>query len=462
MKFHCVEGKKRMNFKTKLAVISGRFTQWFLQTFTNGGSSLPGKVATRINPDLLKELAKNYKVVLITGTNGKSVTTSMTVNILKQKFNHVMTNDTGSNMLQGVVSSFIQDAKNEKVEDKIAVLEVDEASLRRVTEFINPEIILVNNLFPDQMDRNGSPEDVYDLILEGIGKTPNSLIMLNGDAPILNSKSMDNKQEFFGFSLKDSNYVIEAEGNAIDSICPNCGEKLEYSSLIYSDLGDYYCPNCDFKRPKLTNTIDEIIEMTTESASFKINDYIYTIPVAGLYNIYNALAAYSIGHYFGLEESSIENGLNSMTRMFGRQEVIKVGNKDVRMNLVKNSVGLNEVINLIDLEQKEFSLIIILNDNLADGRDISWIEEGDFDKFKDMPVKETYVSGTRQDDLTNHLINNGFSTEELRPLEDAKAIVEAIKNMQTDKVYILTTYTSMLDLREEMYNQGLVKSRMKA
>lgn len=451
-----------MNFKTKLAVISGRFTQWFLQTFTNGGSSLPGKVATRINPDLLKELAKNYKVVLITGTNGKSVTTSMTVNILKQKFNHVMTNDTGSNMLQGVVSSFIQDAKNEKVEDKIAVLEVDEASLRRVTEFINPEIILVNNLFPDQMDRNGSPEDVYDLILEGIGKTPNSLIMLNGDAPILNSKPMDNKQEFFGFSLKDSNHVIETEGNATDSICPNCGEKLEYSSLIYSDLGDYYCPNCGFKRPKLTNTIDEIIEMTTESASFKINDYIYTIPVAGLYNIYNALAAYSIGHYFGVEEPNIENGLNSMTRMFGRQEVIKVGNKDVRMNLVKNAVGLNEVINLIDLEQKEFSLIIVLNDNLADGRDISWIEEGDFDKFKNMPAKETYVSGTRQDDLTNHLINNGFSTEELRPLEDAKAIVEAIKNMQTDKVYILTTYTSMLDLREEMYNQGLVKSRMKA
>lgn len=451
-----------MNFKTRLAVISGRFTQWFLQTFTNGGSSLPGKIATKINPDLLSELAKDYRVVLITGTNGKSVTTSMTVNILKQKFNHVMTNDTGSNMLQGVVSSFLQDAKNKEIENKIAVLEVDEASLRRVTEFITPEVILVNNIFPDQMDRNGSPENVYDLILEGISKTPDSLIMLNGDAPILNSKPMENKQEFFGFSLKNSNHIIKDTEDKKENICPNCGKKLEYSSLIYSDLGHYDCPNCGFKRPKLTNTINEIIEMTTESASFKINDYIYTIPVAGLYNIYNALAAYSIGDYFGLEESSIEKGLDSMTRMFGRQEVIKVGNKDVRMNLIKNSVGLNEVINLIDIEQKDFSLIIILNDNFADGKDISWIEEGDFDKFKSMPVKEIYVSGTRQEDLMNHLINQGFSAKELKPLEDSKEIIEAIKNMQTDKVYILTAYTSMMDLREEMFSQGLVKSRLKA
>lgn len=451
-----------MTFKTKLAVTVGRLTQWFLQTFTNGGSSLPGKIATKINPNLLKELAEEYEVVMITGTNGKTVTTSMTVNILKQQFDHVMTNDTGSNMLQGVVSSFLQDTKNKQAERKIAVLEVDEASLRRVTEYIKPEIILVNNLFPDQMDRNGTPEAVYELILEGISKTPQSLILLNGDAPILNSKKIKNSQEYFGFALEDQNLLEKTNQQLEGTLCSNCGTKLDYESLIYSNLGNYRCPNCGFKRPKLKYTVNEIVEMTTDSASFEINNYPYTIPVAGLYNIYNALAAYSISQHFGIAESDIANGLISATRMFGRQEVIEIDNKNVRMNLVKNTVGLNEVINLVDLENDDFSLVIILNDNAADGKDISWIQEGDFEKFAKMPVEEMYISGTRQEDLNKCLIKKGFKANDIKSLEDSKAIIDAIKEMKTDNVYILTTYTSMLDLRKEMHEQGLVKNRMEA
>ncbi|HLR92808.1 MAG TPA: Mur ligase family protein, partial [Atopostipes sp.] len=436
------------------------FTQWFLKTFTNGGSSLPGKVATRINPDLLKELAEDYEVVMITGTNGKTVTTSLTVNILKQKYDHVLTNDTGSNMLQGVVSSFLEDAHNRKKKDKIAVLEVDEASLRRVTEYIKPKAILVTNIFPDQMDRHGSPEAVYNLILEGAAKAPDSLLMLNGDAPILNSQLTDNPKEYFGFDIEDQRKDLKQpiEGDT----CPKCGTQLQYKTWIYSNLGDYHCPNCDLKRPELSNKVEDIVEMNTESATFLVNGYKFTIPVSGLYNVYNALSAYTIGRYFNVSENEIAKGLNTVNRMFGRQELIEIDGKEVHINLVKNAVGLNEVINLLDLETEDFTLVTILNDNLADGRDISWIQDGDFEKIIKMPVKDTFVSGTRKEELTDRLVKAGFAYDALKPLEDSKAIIEAIKKAETDKVYILTTYTSMLDLRKELYEQGYVKDKMKA
>lgn len=448
-----------MNVKTKVAVSAGRFTQWFLKTFTNGGSSLPGKVATKISPDLLKELGQDYEVVLITGTNGKTVTTSLAVNILKQKFDHVMTNDTGSNMLQGVVSSFLEDSKRSNTSRKIAVLEVDEASLRHITKHIKPKAILVTNIFPDQVDRYGDIEIVYNYILEGITKTPESLLLLNGDVPILNSRETVNSQQFYGFT---ANVSSDSTNEIKDDTCPVCGSILTYHSETYSNLGDYQCLNCGLARPQLTCEIDEIIKMTTESAEFSMNDKIYTLPMAGLYNVYNALSAYTIGRYFDVSETDIAKGLTSASRMFGRQEVIQIEDKEVRINLVKNTVGLNETINLLDIEDEEFSLVMILNDNAADGKDISWIDDANFEKLSQMGAKETFVSGTRKKDLTKRMIDAGFVEKDLQLLNDSKDIIHAIKEMKSKKVYILTTYTSMLSLREEMYEQGLVKNKLKA
>lgn len=448
-----------MNAKTKVAVSVGRFTQWFLKTFTNGGSSLPGKVATKISPNLLKELGQDYEVVVITGTNGKTVTTSLTVNILKQKFDHIMTNDTGSNMLQGVVSSFLEDSKTKHIGRKIAVLEVDEASLRHITEHIKPKAILVTNIFPDQVDRYGDIETVYNYILEGIVKTPESLLLLNGDVPILNSRETQNTQQFYGFT---ANITYDSVDEIKDDACPVCGSALTYHAETYSNLGDYHCSSCGLTRPELTNVVDEIIELTTETAKFSMDKNIYTLPMAGLYNVYNALSAYTIGCYFDVPETDIAKGLNSASRMFGRQEVIQIEDKEVRVNLVKNTVGLNETINLLDIEDEDFSLVMILNDNAADGKDISWIDKANFDKLAQIGAKETFVSGTRKEDLTKRMVDAGFLREDLQLLNNSKEIIEAIKEMKTKRVYVLTTYTSMLALREEMYEQGLVKDKLKA
>lgn len=458
-----IERNFLMKARTILATIAGRFAQWGLKTFSGGGSSYPGKLATRIDPNLLSELGKDYKVIIVTGTNGKTVTTSLIVNILREKFEHVLTNDTGSNMVQGIITSFILDAgKGRKKTNKIAVLEVDEASLRNVTKHIKPEMIVVTNVFPDQVERYSTIEKTYEIILEGVAKTPNSLLMLNGDAPTFNSVDTVNTRKYFGFANNGEMDTLQAEEGTEGVICPSCGETLQYHFITYSNLGDYYCPNCDFKRPELSYQVDHVRKLDTDSVKFTIDGYDYSLPLAGLYNVYNALTAYSVARHIGISQDVIAAGFAKQNRLFGRQEIIQMGDKEVELNLIKNPVGLNQVIELILTETEPFTLMTILNDKPADGRDISWIEAGDFEKLVELPIAKNYYSGIRKEDLQKRLVQAGFEADDLISLEDDKEILEAIKTAPTEKVYLLTTYTALLSIREAMVEQGYIKDRMQA
>lgn len=449
-----------MKFKSKLATLAGRTSQQILKRFTSGGTSLPGKIAHRIDPEILKSLGENYRVVIITGTNGKTVTTALTVNILRQQFQHVMTNNSGSNMLQGITSSFIEDSKH-KSPDKVAVLEVDEASLRHITEHIKPEVILTTNIFRDQMDRYGEIYTTYDFILQGANKAKDAILMQNGDAPIFSSRKVDNPQVFFGFDIGNESEDMLADNNTDGVICPNCEHVLHYHGITYSNLGDFFCPNCGFKRPELTYKVDLVNELTPESASFTIDGYRYDIPVAGLYNVYNALSAYALGRHFGIDQESIARGLHEAKRIFGRQEAIDVEGHDLRINLIKNPVGLNQIIELCLLEKSDFTLITVLNDRPADCQDVSWIWDGNFEDLAQMTnIEDTYVAGIRVEDLTKRMKVAGFDEANLVKLDDPKAILEAVKNANTEKVYILATYTAMLNIRKELAETGYVKERM--
>lgn len=453
-----------MNIRTRVATLVGRTAQTVLRKISNGGTSLPGKLATKIDPDILSELSKEYEVIMITGTNGKTVTTALTTNVLRQKFNHVLTNDTGSNMVQGVISSFIQDSKNKtkKGQKKVAVLEVDEASVRHVTEHIKPAMILTTNIFRDQVDRYSDVEMTYDLILEGAAKTPETLLMLNGDAPIFNEKETKNPRQFFGFANKNKSADELIADASEPGECPNCGETLHYQMLTYSNLGDYVCPNCGLNRPELTYQVDEVIESTPNSTRFVIDGHPFNLPLAGIYNVYNALSAYAIGRFMEIEPEAIAQGFMATQAVFGRQERIMLEDKELQVNLIKNAAGLNQVIELIELEKEPFVLILSVNNNPADGKDSSWLKEGHFSQLAKMPYTEAYVSGSQKDLLTDQLAVAGFSREKIWPVADEKAIIKTIQGITTKKVYVLTSYTAMLSLREELAEQGFVKERMQA
>lgn len=447
-----------MTLRSQLATVVGKSSQWFLQTFLKGGSSLPGKLALKIDPDILATLAKDYEVIVVTGTNGKTLTTALTVNILKQEYEQVLTNATGANMEQGIVSTFLAAKKNPK-HKKFAVLEIDEASLSKVTEHIKPTMFLFTNIFRDQMDRYGEIYTTYQLIVDGAAKAPEALILANGDLPIFNSVDTVNPRKYFGFNHQNDSEMM-AHYNTDGVICPNCQHILHYKMITYSNLGKYYCPNCDFKRPNLDYQLTLLGKMTNTDAEFVIEGEKYAIEVGGLYNVYNALAATAVATHYGVKPANIRAGLAHDEKIFGRQEVIDIEGRKCTLILVKNPVGLNQVIDMIGLAPQPFSLVSLLNDNYADGIDISWIWDGNYEGFSEMDVSNVISGGERATDMSLRLKVAGFEPPILEEVPAIGEVVEKIKHLPTKKVFILATYTAVLQLRKELAARGYLEGGM--
>ncbi|MEY8445514.1 Mur ligase family protein [Enterococcus ratti] len=447
-----------MGIRSQFAITIGKTSQWALKTFFKGGSSLPGKLALKIDPHILDSLAKDYQVVVVTGTNGKTLTTALTVNILRQQFDEVLTNPTGANMVQGIVSTFLQ-AKPKKGQKKFAVLEIDEASLSKVTEYMKPELFLFTNIFRDQMDRYGEIYTTYKMIVDGAAKSPNATIISNGDSPIFNSVKTVNPRKYYGFNHKKDQEQL-AHYNTDGVLCPNCHHILHYKMITYANLGKYYCPNCDFKRPKLDYCLTNMVHIDNVSANFIIDGYEYGIEVGGMYNVYNALAATAVAEHFNVAPEKIKQGLGYDEKVFGRQEIININGKKCTLILVKNPVGINQVIDMIGLAPYPFSLVALLNANYADGIDVSWIWDGNFEHFADMNIPAVISGGDRHTDMTLRLKVAGISEDKLIETKEINEAIKNIKQLPTEHVYILATYTAVLQLRKELANQGFIKGGM--
>lgn len=447
-----------MGIQSQFATFVGKTSQWFLKTFTKGGSSLPGKLALKIDPNILGHLAEDYKVVVVTGTNGKTLTTALTVKILQQEFEHVLTNPTGANMVQGIVSTFLG-AKSDKEQKKFAVLEIDEASLSKVTEYIKPELFVFTNIFRDQMDRYGEIYTTYQLIVDGAAKAPKATILANGDSPIFNSLATVNPRKYYGFDHKNDREQL-AHYNTDGILCPQCQHILHYKMNTYANLGKYYCPNCDFKRPVLDYKLTQLKQMTNTAAEFTIDEQDYAIEVGGMYNIYNALAATAVAEYYGLAPEKIRKGLAYDEKVFGRQEVINIEGKKCTLVLVKNPVGLNQVIDMIGLSPYSFSLVSLLNANYADGIDVSWIWDGNHEAFSSMDIPQVIAGGDRHEDMTLRFKVAGIKEEKIQEIKSLDEVIQAIKNLPTEHVYILATYTAVLQLRKKLAEKGYLQGGM--
>lgn len=446
-----------MGIRSQLAITAGKTSQWVLKNFFKGGSSYPGTLALKIDPHILDTLARDYQIVVVTGTNGKTLTTALTVNILKQEFD-VLTNPTGANMVQGIVSTFLA-AKPKKGQKKFAVLEIDEASLSKVTEYIKPELFLFTNIFRDQMDRYGEIYTTYRMIVEGAAKSPNAPILCNGDSPIFNSIDTVNPRKYYGFNHEEPREQM-AHYNTDGVLCPRCHHILHYKMITYANLGDYYCPNCDFHRPELDYQLTDMVSMDNVSADFIIDGQEYGIEVGGMYNVYNALSAAAVAEYYGVAPEKIRQGLSYDEKVFGRQEIISIDGKKCTLVLVKNPVGLNQVIDMIGLAPHPFSLVCLLNANYADGIDVSWIWDGNHEAFADMDIPAVLAGGERHKDMALRLKVAGISEDKLTETKDLNEVIEDIKQLPTEQVYILATYTAVLQLRKELASQGYIKGGM--
>ena len=449
---------RKISIKTIISILSAKFTLFLTKTILKGGTTFPGRVALKIDKNILSKISKGYKVILVTGTNGKTTTTSMIYNIIKESGHTVITTNTGANLFPGIVTTFVDSFKfGNKVKDNYAVIEVDEANLKYITEYITPEVITVTNLFRDQLDRYGEVYTTLNKILEGIYNVPETTLVLNGDESLLGKLDLKNPVHFYGFDKAvNDNKTIEINADA--KFCKFCKTPYEYNFVTYNHLGDFYCPNCGYKRSDLMYAVTDIIDINADGSTIKFNDLEVSINQSGTYNIYNGLCAYSIAKELGISDSAIKKSLENQSSSFGRQETINIEGKDVKIFLVKNPAGYNQSLDTICLNKEKFAAAFLLNDNYADGQDVSWIWDVDFEKLTETNIDEVYISGLRAYDMAVRLKTAGLNPNKFVIEEQYEALTEAIKIGSCDKLYILATYTAMINYRKYLHSKGYIKN----
>ena len=446
-----------MKINTMLGTLAGKSSHFVLSKLGRG-STLPGKLALKFDNDILNTLARDYEVVVITGTNGKTLTTALTVGILKEAFDEVVTNPSGANMISGITTTFLT-AKKGKSGKNIAVLEIDEASLSRICDYIKPSLFVFTNIFRDQMDRYGEIYTTYQMILDAAQKVPTATVLLNGDSPLFNSVTLKNPVQYYGFDTEKGKPKL-AHYNTEGILCPKCQHILKYKLNTYANLGDYICEHCGFRRPELDYKLTQLTSLRHNSSDFVIDGQSYHINIGGLYNIYNALAAVSVAQFFGVEPTTIKTGFDKSRAVFGRQETFKIGDKECTLVLIKNPVGATQALEMIKLAPYPFSLSVLLNANYADGIDTSWIWDADFEQVLNMDIPHMIAGGVRHSEIARRLRVTGYDAEQISEVADLSQVFEEIKNQETKHAYILATYTAMLEFRELLASHQVVRKEM--
>jgi len=428
-----------------------------------GGGALPGLLAERIDPRVVAKLTRNLKsgVILVTGTNGKTTTAKMITEILEESGLEVVNNSGGSNLTRGIASALIAEASIfGKIRKDIGVYEVDEATMPQVANLVEPIAVVVTNIFRDQLDRYGEVDKTAAILKEAISKHPKTTLVLNADDPMVTTLGEKHKKTVY-FGVNDEK--IEAASDlAIDiKDCPVCANELLYKSRYYGHIGIYLCKKCKFKRPAPDITA-EGLKLTKDRLSAKIiikkKPKTLDLPIGGLYNLYNALGAISLTSTLGVKAEIIFHALCDLAPAFGRMEKLVTDEKEVTINLVKNPTGFNQVLENIVPSDNMNTLLIALNDNFADGTDISWIWDVDIELLKSN-FRRIVLSGIRTEDLALRLKYADVWPEKISSEKDIKkALVEAIEETHKgESLYILPTYTAMLSLRNILVQQGILE-----
>lgn len=377
--------------------------------------------------------------------------------MIKNSKKDVITNSTGANLKPGITSCFVDNFRFRKSKaEKYAVIEVDEANLKLITEYVSPKIIIVTNLFRDQLDRYGEVYTTLNKIMDGIANVPLSALILNGDESLLGDLDVPNKKLYYGFDCPvNANKVIDINADA--KFCKKCKSVYEYDFITYNHLGKFHCSKCSYKRPDLNFSVDAVKELSTSGSLVSVNGFEYYINQPGVYNIYNGLCAISTAKTLKIENSVIYNSLKNAESSFGRQEIININGMEVKIILVKNPAGYDEALNTISLDKRDLNLAVLLNDNYADGRDVSWIWDVNFEKLRGLKINQTIVGGIRLYDMAIRLKTAGINTNKFDVADSYETMLNYIEKCKGDIVYVLATYTAMIDFRKFLYSKGLIK-----
>ena len=445
--------------RTSSAIILCRLARRLMHLAGKGGTTLPGRIALLLDKEILSTVSRGMHIVLVTGTNGKTTTCRMLEQALILEGKKCLLNRSGANLLPGITAEFVCNAdRTGKPRCDYAVTECDEGALKQITQRLNPEIIVVTNLFRDQLDRYGEVMNTREEILKGIRKAPQSILCLNADCVLSSAMSanLPNPTGYFGI---DTPVGDQGERELSDAkYCLFCGTELVYHYHTYAHLGDYECPACGYRRPFPETSLTEITGTGAASseARMRIRDknLAVTISLPAVYNLYNALAAACAGVKLGLKTKSITRALETVEAPFGRMEHFTIGGCSIRMILVKNPAGCNQAMEYIAGTGEDYGIVFCLNDRTADGHDISWIWDTDPEQILlDPHKKSVWVSGTRAEDMQLRLKYSGAPEESITLEKDYSRLLDEIVRREK-QVFLLPNYTSMLDLRQVLLQKA--------
>lgn len=416
----------------QLLILSGKILSLMFRLFKLGnGSTWPGHIALSINPNFIKNVFNNSstKIIFIIGTNGKTTTAKLISSILEKNGYTVLHNTSGANLENGIASTLILQSNilGQLMKD-FAILEIDENTFPLISEQIEPDYLISLNLFRDQLDRYGEIDSISKKWKKTLNKFSKTKIILNADDPQISYLGRESKLDVSYFGLDEKFIQTKTLQHGADSIlCPNCQQRLNFKCCYFSHLGIWDCKSCGYKRPKLD-----------------ISNFSF-YPLQGRYAVYNVLAAVLFAKKIGIKQKDIENSLRNFKPAFGRQENIKFKEKDIQLFLSKNPTSFNESLSTVS-ELNGKTLLIILNDGIPDGLDVSWIWDINFESILTEGMN-IIVAGDRKFDMALRLKYSENFVHIADSLKDA--IDKSLRNLdKNEKLYILPNYSAMLEVRK--------------
>lgn len=452
-----------MKFKIFLSILFCKLSCHILRSLGKGGTALPGKIALFFCKDILRSVSADVDTVIITGTNGKTTTSRIIEKAFSESGLSYFSNKSGANLLSGIVTIFClnSDLKG-KNKYKYAIIECDEAAFRLVAEYIDIKCVLVTNIFRDQLDRYGEITSTLNLIIKGINKCKDVTVCINADCSLCSHIYSLTKKKILFFGVDTSIYqnLIKEPKDAL--FCIKCQNPYSFDYVTYGHLGGFRCDSCGYHRMDPYIRVKKIISMDENSSEVQLNigqnAYDVKVNLPGAHNIYNAVAAACVMKVFDIDENIIVKSIGSFECGFGRMEKMYLNNIATEIILVKNPAGFNQILNFLVNIHGEFVLAILLNDELADGTDVSWIYDVYFEKLLSYQknIKAIYVSGTRAHDMQVRLKYAGMDMGNVFIVQNTDKLFEKALSHGIP-LYITPTYTAMFDLRRKLAKKYKIK-----
>lgn len=447
-----------MDFKFVTAVVVGKIVSTIIRLKGGGATAAPGYYALKIDPNLVPKLVKNLdKNIIVSGTNGKTTTSRLISDILSQ--NHkIIHNRQGSNLTRGIASTLLKTYPLKQ--NAVGLWEVDEATLADAISATNPQIVVLLNLFRDQLDRYGEVNTLRSKWQKIVSTLPKeATLVLNADDPGIAYLAKSAKCKVLFFGIKDQKIDLPQVAAVSDTrYCPNCTKKLIFQAQFSSHLGHYHCSNCDFKRPVPQISASNLDFEPDFSTKLQISIHKRTLGASyqlpGLFNVYNVLAAVSVANSFDLEDDNLTSPISNFSGAFGRFQKINIQNKQILIFLVKNPTGANEVLRTLATKDN-LNILAILNDNFADGRDVSWIWDTNWEILTGR-VKSINIAGIRSWDLANRVKYAGFKLNKDNVYTDIYySLQKSVGNLNNnDTLIVLPTYTALLKVQQSLNKMG--------